>query len=73
MSLMILILPNQRDLFVLKHFDFSKWLFKGSHFVQKKKNGNLFFFQKKKKKKKKRKKSYFKKKKKSFFFKIQFS
>ena len=46
---------------VLRHYDFPKWLFKGSHLVQKKKE------------KKKRNLISKKKKKKSFFFKIQFS
>ena len=37
MSLMILILRNQRDFFVFKHHNFPKWLFKGSRLVHKKK------------------------------------
>ena len=54
---------------VLKHYDFPKWLFKGSHVVQKK-NGNLFFS--KKKKKKKREISFQKKKKIILFKKSSF-
>ena len=41
---------------VLKHYDFLKWLFKGSHLVPKKK------------KRKKKEKSHFKKKKKIILF-----
>ena len=51
---------------VLKHYDFPKWLFKGSHLVQKKME--ICFFSQKKKRE-----ISFQKKKKSFFFKIQFS
>ena len=55
---------------VLKHYDFPKWLFKGSHLVQikKKKKWKFVFFQKKKKKRKEKEKSHFKKKKKIILF-----
>ena len=63
MSLMILI---KEICLILKHYDFPKWLFKGSHLVPKKKKMENFFSQKKRKKKKK--KSHFKKKKKNHSF-----
>ena len=68
MSLMILI---KEICLILKHYDFPKWLFKGSHLVPKKekKKGNWFFFFQKKKRKEEVK-PHFKKKK--FFSKIQF-
>ena len=50
---------------ILKHYDFPKWLFKGSHLVPKKKKEKNFFFQKKEKKKKEEK-SHLKKKNHSF-------
>ena len=51
---------------VLKHYDFPKWLFKGSHLVQIKKKWKFVIFPQKKKKKEKKEKSHFKKKKKKF-------
>ena len=53
---------------VLKHYDFPKWLFKGSHLVQKKKKWKFDFFSKKKKKGKKKREISFQKKKKNILF-----